>query len=95
MRSGHVRHKGNLSFLVGCQMHSNDMMTTQGGYRLSLVLHAIHRITDNCFAVVYVQPAFKVLIISMTWHSDIQIAKRLVRHTHILIYSTRHHLGIG
>ena len=76
-------------------MDSNDFVPTQWGYRLTFVLHPIHAVSYYAFGFIQVQPAFVVLVGSVTRHCDIQVAKGLIRHTHILACRVGHHLLVG
>ena len=91
----HIGRKCNLTFLAGCQMDSNDFVPTQWGYRLTLILHPIHAVSYYAFGFIQVQPAFVVLVGSVTRHCDIQVAKGLIGHTHILASTNGHYLLVG
>ena len=45
--------------------------------------------------MVKIQLSFVIDVVSMSWHSDIQVAKGLVGHTHILVGSHGHHLVVS
>ena len=67
----HVGGKCNLAFLAGSQVDSDNLMTTQRGYRLTHVLYAIHFVFHYAPGIVQVQPPFVVPVVSMSRHRDI------------------------
>ena len=91
----HIGRKRNTALLAGRQVDGNDGMAAQRGYRLTLVLHTVHRIADDTLGMVKVQPALIVLIVGMTGHGDVQVAEGLVRHSHVLPHGIGHHLLVG
>ena len=92
---GHVGGESDLAFLAGSQVDSNNLVTTQWCYSLAFVFHTIHFVFHDALGVIQVQPALVVPIVSMSRHRDIQVAKGLERHTHVLACCIGHHLGIG
>ena len=91
----HVGGKCNLAFLAGSQVDSDNLMTTQRGYRLTHVLYAIHLVFHHALGIVQVQPTFVVPIVSVSRHCDVQIAKGLEGHTHVLAGSLGHYLCVS
>ena len=87
--------KRNLPALAGRQSDGNDFVAPQWGNGLTFVLYAVYRIAHHAPGMVQVQPSLVVAVVCVTGHSDIQVAKGLIRHTHILAGTKGHYLVVG
>ena len=94
MGRGHVGGEGNPTFLTGSQTDGDDGVVSQGGDDLAFIAYAIYLIVYQHTGIVEIQQTFVVLVGRMSRHREIQVAKRLIGHAHVLACAHRHHLLI-